>query len=150
MRGTLYGVDFRLLLFGIIPAYAGNTKFRVCFFCVWEDHPRVCGEHKYDRSFSIAPTGSSPRMRGTLSPRLSPGKRGRIIPAYAGNTVTPSSRLKDRQDHPRVCGEHHVRPLLHVPPCGSSPRMRGTRGCPRTVRRYNRIIPAYAGNTPAR
>ena len=31
--------------FGIIPAYAGNTRLPVIVDFVGGDHPRVCGEH---------------------------------------------------------------------------------------------------------
>ncbi len=77
---------------GIIPAYAGNTKdlwpsYRGC-----RDHPRVCGEHKIGKEPMLFDTGSSPRMRGTLSCQVPHGASAGIIPAYAGNTSTPRAR----------------------------------------------------------
>ena len=45
MRGTHGGEQLALVVFGIIPAYAGNTHVRH-WRCRWQgDHPRVCGEH---------------------------------------------------------------------------------------------------------
>ena len=91
MRGTLALRGGLSKLFGIIPAYAGNT-LSFCFIASWvRDHPRVCGEHLQRPDRTRTETGSSPRMRGTLESRkLQSGACG-IIPAYAGNTVIPST-----------------------------------------------------------
>ena len=57
-------------------------------------------------SRQVAPTGSSPRMRGAHwlpdPPQLPAG----IIPAYAGSTFSSLLVLFLIGDHPRVCGEH--------------------------------------------
>ena len=45
MRGTPYGGVAELLLCGIIPAYAGNTRSTMISAAARGDHPRVCGEH---------------------------------------------------------------------------------------------------------
>ena len=34
-----------LILYGIIPAYAGNTIAKAILSDTLRDHPRVCGEH---------------------------------------------------------------------------------------------------------
>ena len=94
------------------------------------DHPRIRGEHH-------APHPGGARLPG-------------IIPAYAGNTMISSqswvpvpgssphtrgtlpshnARLEDCGDHPRIRGEHLAISLCILP--------------------YQRIIPAYAGNTRA-
>ena len=51
---------------GIIPAYAGNTKTVKPLPVALRDHPRIRGEH--------------------TSANESMDKSARIIPAYAGNT----------------------------------------------------------------
>ena len=134
---------------GIIPAYAGNTS----------GCPRRNRSHR----------GSSPHTRGTPDcyarsacrcgdhPRIR-GEHARhareihhevgIIPAYAGSTLDPSSRVDfaggssphtrgapcraatgrpSPRDHPRIRGEHHA----------AAPLLRPVAG----------IIPAYAGST---
>ena len=86
MRGTHGGEQLALVVFGIIPAYAGNTHVRH-WRCRWQgDHPRVCGEHVSSNSQALSNTGSSPRMRGTRVIHRIVHKQCRIIPAYAGNT----------------------------------------------------------------
>ena len=76
----------RVLLMGIIPAYAGNTFRRQHWDSLRRDHPRVCGEH-LDRAVSrLREAGSSPRMRGTPSFAAFRIHVAGIIPAYAGNT----------------------------------------------------------------
>ena len=148
MRGTPAEPCHHAVERGIIPAYAGNTS-HICGarHCHW-DHPRVCGEHSTARPRRPPRPGSSPRMRGTPGPDRQGRLAAGIIPAYAGNTMTPLDTVSHRWDHPRVCGEHLFMSANCIVCWGSSPRMRGT---PRTVRRsstFQGIIPAYAGNTP--
>ena len=52
---------------GIIPAYAGNTVPAAAADSHHRDHPRVCGEHAGCPVFASMKSGSSPRMRGTLT-----------------------------------------------------------------------------------
>ena len=93
-------------------------------------------------------TGSSPRMRGTLSfvgrVRIVRG----IIPAYAGNTPFLLDNRSVYGDHPRVCGEHNSARFFDISNLGSSPRMRGTPIASVLALSHLGIIPAYAGNTP--
>ena len=133
---------------GIIPAYAGNTQVLERTYNSCRDHPRVCGEHSEETNTTTTWTGSSPRMRGTLSHSRRRIEHHGIIPAYAGNTIPqifPHPRLRD---HPRVCGEHPVGVLMVCFRLGSSPRMRGTPPTMQEVVHAVGIIPAYAGNTP--
>ena len=126
MRGTLgFPVVFPCI-FGIIPAYAGNTDHGTLYRVGAKDHPRVCGEHHDLRMVPETVTGSSPRMRGTRAERDLAELQGGIIPAYAGNTPQPPCSRRRCRDHPRVCGEHVRSGEIPVPSAGSSPRMRGT------------------------
>ena len=132
---------------GIIPACAGST-------CIWRswipaprDHPRMCGEHILDRLEREGCLGSSPHVRGARDQqqrrRTPPG----IIPACAGSTpwgILPPAR---RWDHPRMCGEHGVRPDLGQPAAGSSPHVRGARLHDTRTSLFTGIIPACAGST---
>ena len=106
MRGTLVVGVAIVLVFGIIPAYAGNTH---CIDASAEnvgDHPRVCGEHVLSVLAVASVQGSSPRMRGTPNKIVSIYLKVGIIPAYAGNTGGSPSAGSAHRDHPRVCGEH--------------------------------------------
>ena len=51
------------------------------------------------------------------------------------------------QDHPRLCGEHHARPVRVRNLMGSPPPMRGTLNNNNAHTRPPGITPAYAGNT---
>ncbi len=135
-------------------------------------HPRVCGEHVCCALLIAgAVAGSSPRVRGTLGPRVAHRRPGRFIPACAGNTARPNPAvagidgssprvrgtpvLRDMTAenlafHPRVCGEHHGGNAQHVAGFGSSPRVRGTHGIHTPNPPRQRFIPACAGNTPNR
>ena len=106
MRGTLALRGSLCKLFGIIPAYAGNTRHRLSGRDISWDHPRVCGEHRDGGGRSVGLAGSSPRMRGTHGEFLEVRRRLGIIPAYAGNTYDLFAHAARYRDHPRVCGEH--------------------------------------------
>ena len=147
MRGTPYDPPYHPASRGIIPAYAGNTAVdEQTAWLAW-DHPRVCGEHVVRRADPFNFHGSSPRMRGTLASTPPTLVRPRIIPAYAGNTLSKASTRLRQRDHPRVCGEHWVNSCCLIIAKGSSPRMRGTQVAGTAVGDAVGIIPAYAGNT---
>ena len=65
-RGTHMLIIGQLLMIGITPAYAGNTKFRMGKAVVKGDHPRLRGEHLNLEGFGGATPGSPPPTRGTL------------------------------------------------------------------------------------
>ena len=96
------------------------------------------------------PSGSSPRMRGTLDQAAGQVDAERIIPAHAGNTPPCVVAGRRPADHPRACGEHNRYICEFCNARGSSPRMRGTHHRDRGKLPLSRIIPAHAGNTNAR
>ena len=111
---------------GIIPACAGNSNY--CHIAIhhFRDHPRVCGEQGGWSDELNTATGSSPRVRGTVSRRIAFLYAGGIIPACAGNSAYLHGHGRDTWDHPRVCGEQcQIVQSAHAP-VGSSPRVRGT------------------------
>ena len=130
-----------------IPAWAGNTG------CGWSEgylmpvHPRVGGEHHGQPLPPVKPRGSSPRGRGTHSPRRLCTRRRRFIPAWAGNTMPCVLLSVPAAVHPRVGGEHFYMGAPQVTEDGSSPRGRGTRTWGVVQRTKGRFIPAWAGNT---
>ena len=147
MRGTLHDWPIQVVVEGIIPAYAGNTRNRLASISSHWDHPRVCGEHGVGEEAAEFVEGSSPRMRGTLRVPPCCFRPFGIIPAYAGNTYVNPSWRSQTEDHPRVCGEHSTVGAGVVSGVGSSPRMRGTPIVYIFTVRAQGIIPAYAGNT---
>ena len=150
MRGTLNRLWPQLNVWGIIPAYAGNTRIAIELGGLYGDHPRICGEHWYAIISNRHTIGSSPHMRGTPELLLVGADIGRIIPAYAGNTNAMSWVTPWREDHPRICGEHRDLAAVAFAWLGSSPHMRGTPWNVAIAWFPLRIIPAYAGNTIAR
>ena len=86
-------------------------------------------------------------MRGKVKEFACKDGSPRITPAYAGKSLRPSGNIRDRRDHPRVCGEKFIFASIRFFPQGSPPRMRGK------VNRYWEgkieagITPAYAGKS---
>ena len=133
----------------IIPAYAGSTESAQPATGASTDHPRIRGEHCLLVRVTDRQAGSSPHTRGARG-RVVPGRPvGRIIPAYAGSTVAVGPGRCVRRDHPRIRGEHVAYVLKDGQSQGSSPHTRGARGTRQSGAFDRRIIPAYAGSTPA-
>ena len=130
----------------IIPACAGNAPAQRGARRRESDHPRVCGERIDERPIAFVVVGSSPRVRGTPGTHTHRRAAVRIIPACAGNAIAPLFASSRSADHPRVCGERHLRDTGDDVTDGSSPRERGTPLRRHAAARGTRIIPACAGN----
>ena len=92
----------------LIPARAGNTRQIRCGQVLAAAHPRSRGEHCLRCAFQVAPAGSSPLARGTLSVFLSVIIGFRLIPARAGNTAWHFTYAEALTAHPRSRGEHRL------------------------------------------
>ncbi len=93
--------------------------------------------------------GSSPHTRGNFAFRVIELRVGRIIPAYAGQLRLRPIARPVGTDHPRIRGATGRSTLLPASPIGSSPHTRGNSGHPDRLNRFERIIPAYAGQLPS-
>ena len=117
---------------------AGNGRGRLTAFATV--HPRACGERTARYLFPHF-TGSSPRVRGTVSRRLT-SRATSVHPRACGERIArvPSRFIS-------ACGERRIQ-LGIVKSDGSSPRVRGTvleaySGCPRV-----RTLPVASGSSP--
>ena len=97
---------FFALIFRITPAYAGKTHFHRAVLSCIEDHPRVCGKNNGAARTRVLNWGSPPRMREKPTTPDTSSAPTRITPAYAGKTISTVTSLKQRWDHPRVCGKN--------------------------------------------
>ena len=134
------------VVFGITPAYAGNTLKAVALFgCGW-DHPRLRGEYCTIDFPILLSRGSPPPTRGIPLFYAFPLHHSRITPAYAGNTPRIPIRRFSRMDHPRLRGEYLAPQRLQSPTAGSPPPTRGIPILSQIVGTLPGITPAYAGN----
>ena len=147
VRGALEARQGRGRREGIIPACAGSTLRPISRIPVWEDHPRVCGEHELRHIPEEGALGSSPRVRGARVVFAQFSRDGGIIPACAGSTHRAASFRRGLGDHPRVCGEHERADTRRSRDRGSSPRVRGAPGQITAQQAAQGIIPACAGST---
>ena len=147
-RGALNAIPQALDDGRIIPAYAGSTIQLHPRARSEADHPRIRGEHPIAAKPGNLVMGSSPHTRGAHDDGAQLGRRGGIIPAYAGSTAMSAMNVWNAADHPRIRGEHMPWGDSGGQHPGSSPHTRGARG--RVCRHWGpgRIIPAYAGSTP--
>ena len=152
----------------LIPAWAGKTGAGRALKALTAAHPRVGGENS-DPAYGMAlSVGSSPRGRGkrqSLDVRLG---SVRLIPAWAGKTISMLRLISMVWAHPRVGGENPevVAALVSVIGLipawagktrwgdiqvngsrGSSPRGRGKRFQHLEGLAGLRLIPAWAGKT---
>ena len=91
---------------GLIPAHAGKTTGALTLETVYRAHPRACGENAVRAARALKVAGSSPRMRGKLGLTQAPLADGGLIPAHAGKTSLPFSKISAISAHPRACGEN--------------------------------------------
>ncbi len=130
-----------------IPACAGNRVGNWDWERFAAVHPRVCGEQSGQGRKTGRQSGSSPRVRGTVTRTLTRHICLRFIPACAGNSAFPFDAKHWPPVHPRVCGEQTVDSCLVIVLSGSSPRVRGTADHLNQLHVCLRFIPACAGNS---
>ena len=90
-----------------IPACAGNASTLTPMREATSVHPRVCGERSSLPAARTVQSGSSPRVRGTLSVLRGYTYVKRFIPACAGNAASLRASSSPILVHPRVCGERN-------------------------------------------
>ena len=146
LRGTLRDQTLCPRQMRFIPAPAGNASLSPSVECLSTVHPRACGERDLHADVECNCHGSSPRLRGTLSPFEKPHGARRFIPAPAGNASSSSTFGFAGTVHPRACGERNTRQGGYLRSGGSSPRLRGTPRLSAWTRHKPRFIPAPAGN----
>ncbi len=130
-----------------IPARAGNSDGQRGRDHQHTVHPRACGEQMQNVAGRRPGRGSSPRVRGTVTPGRRPALRDRFIPARAGNRPASAIGISPGSVHPRACGEQIVQRSLFEASPGSSPRVRGTVALDGLIELVRRFIPARAGNS---
>ena len=131
----------------ITPACAGTTWPDDRQHGKAQDHPRVCGNHRFPPARARRTRGSPPRVREPLSYLLRPYHKAGITPACAGTTSQRRYRDWGQRDHPRVCGNHSsIRPTSSTT-IGSPPRVREPLSIIRLTLPQQRITPACAGTT---
>ena len=147
VRGTASHAQQVVGLVRFIPACAGNSRHRDRHEQHESVHPRVCGEQLNILKNRITESGSSPRVRGTVQPRITGRLHSRFIPACAGNSLSARRPGRFSAVHPRVCGEQDSLHLGCLDCRGSSPRVRGTVIEGSVFHFVSRFIPACAGNS---
>ena len=88
----------------LIPAGAGQTRSTTSPLTGARAHPRGCGADWATTESTAFRQGSSPRVRGRLSPSRCMACAPGLIPAGAGQTRRWSCPAKPAGAHPRGCG----------------------------------------------
>ena len=76
----------------ITPACAGKTLQFLNVRVLLQDHPRVCGKNRFNRSKDFSILGSPPRVREKLGNSYQSNLVTGITPACAGKTKRPLIR----------------------------------------------------------
>ena len=108
----------------------------------------MCGEKVARLSAMLMPVGSPPRVRGKVQVCSGVVSEQRITPACAGKRFLESVHNRQKEDHPRVCGEKAVLPMWTNTRLGSPPRVRGKAFSYSARSRAVGITPACAGKRP--
>ncbi len=147
MWGTPYQRAVRRRKGRFIPTHVGNTWSATAARWPAAVHPHACGEHAPPPVLRKSPTGSSPRMWGTLGTSVFSIMCRRFIPTHVGNTRTRITTANPRTVHPHACGEHAIFAASAASVGGSSPRMWGTPAVRPARCESWRFIPTHVGNT---
>ena len=110
----------------------------------------MCGEKVARLSAMLMPVGSPPRVRGKVQVCSGVVSEQRITPACAGKRFLESVHNRQKEDHPRVCGEKAVLPMWTNTRLGSPPRVRGKAFSYSARSRAVGITPACAGKSTLR
>ena len=130
---------------GSIPASAGKPAAGRAGSATCWVHPRERGEARRAGTPSGAPSGPSPRARGSRAAEAAIERRQGSIPASAGKP-TRSRQWRSRPGvHPRERGEARQPPLCDGSIGGPSPRARGSLAERPGDQRRLGSIPASAG-----
>ena len=106
VRGKLNRFKPKFNRFRITPAGAGKTCHHFARKRNGWDHPRRCGENRYQHGNIVDLLGSPPQVRGKLTQSSMSILHTGITPAGAGKTVCRCMRQCQYWDHPRRCGEN--------------------------------------------
>ena len=147
MRGPRFPLTSEMAKAGITPACAGTTQSALTLLPLAWDHPRMCGDHKFQGGFINKLWGSPPHVRG---PRYGNTYRLAILgitPACAGTTYLERTGENEWRDHPRMCGDHQQAYWIYPSILGSPPHVRGPLLCSHHTPTLLGITPACAGTT---
>ena len=147
-RGKHHSVRLGRVHLGLIPACAGKTRWRFTYRRWLKAHPRMRGENTKTMRFTFTADGSSPHARGKRIHILLVRSMVRLIPACAGKTSQPISKVCTAGAHPRMHGENSRGCRKNAPSGGSSPHARGKLIHQGRFFTAQRLIPACAGKTP--
>ena len=145
VRGNRFISGVGEVLWGSIPACAGEPRWATTDARAKRVYPRVCGGTKPAMVNTDAVVGLSPRVRGNPKMELGSISPFRSIPACAGEPPVATPQLGAGQVYPRVCGGtgRCRNPSCAAP--GLSPRVRGNRSASSLAPTGIRSIPACAG-----
>ena len=107
----------------------------------------MCGDHGREHNSRDWQRGSPPHVRGPLNTYEGLYALRGITPACAGTTKTTIIEYRFVGDHPRMCGDHRVKPSSMLHSLGSPPHVRGPLGSNRNNQKSFGITPACAGTT---
>ena len=130
-----------------IPAWAGETSRQLRQIGSARVYPRVGGGNLSCPPRRVGYGGLSPRGRGKQRPAEQQHKRGRSIPAWAGETPTLCAAPARAGVYPRVGGGNASRRSRSLAANGLSPRGRGKLYGHHGIGYWARSIPAWAGET---
>ena len=150
VRGRLDVAAWVNVVFGLIPAGAGQTRPPSDRRRVLAAHPRGCGADLTLFVFLTQSIGSSPRVRGRRGRRSVEVRGHGLIPAGAGQTRDKHGQAGALGAHPRGCGADGTRPTTCTRQRGSSPRVRGRLRIEVVDGQATGLIPAGAGQTVRR
>ena len=148
LRGNPDAATDRRVVYGSIPAPAGEPAVDYQFHTHRTVYPRACGGTRGPGDSLQNAGGLSPRLRGNLTTTAMRMVVIGSIPAPAGEPQRSLKSISCGTVYPRACGgTFGVRISWHYRK-GLSPRLRGNRYVPPFIGEVGGSIPAPAGEPP--
>jgi hypothetical protein len=147
MWGTVGQFLLRHSKLRFIPTHVGNSIGSRSTGCGGAVHPHACGEQRRLNRWLDQLGGSSPRMWGTGTHRLTVQLKERFIPTHVGNSQDCEGVRTEPTVHPHACGEQSPAQSRPRKNDGSSPRMWGTALASAHAHHQCRFIPTHVGNS---
>ena len=136
-----------LVAWGSSPQVRGRQIHPARCMCPNRAHPRRCGADNLVAGVLRPVLGSSPQVRGRLLQGFEAFRLRGLIPAGAGQTVSPITVSVVVWAHPRRCGADHMQQKTLGLDRGSSPQVRGRLFDDSHNFGFGGLIPAGAGQT---
>ena len=147
IRGNLTRLFDDRVRLRYIPVHTGQSFWLVLRRQLQGVHPRTYGAIGSGIAWLRSYGGTSPYIRGNLSPLWRNHGKTRYIPVHTGQSFLPVRFTVSKVVHPRTYGAIHDDQRSCWDDIGTSPYIRGNHQLKFALNQYYRYIPVHTGQS---